>query len=109
MGRFPGNCKSFGTCIRFAMLEHVQCKAIGYTSGGVYVRCVRHTSESYCRRLRSLLLCLCDVIRALINCLFLVYNVVCLLVLAVGGGGGFLFCFGHGGKKQYSFKPRAKF
>ena len=43
---------------------------------------------------------------------------VCLLVFVVvvvdvvdvgGGGGGVLFCFGHCGKKQYRFKPRAKF
>ena len=26
-----------------------------------------------------------------------------------GGGGGVLFCFGHCGKKQYRFKPQAKF
>ena len=46
---------------------------------------------------------------------------VCLLVFVVvvvdvvdvggggGGGGGVLFCFGHCGKKQYRFKPQAKF
>ena len=46
---------------------------------------------------------------------------VCLLVFVVvvvdvvdvggggGGGGGVLFCFGHCWKKQYRFKPQAKF
>ena len=45
--------------------------------------------ESYCRQLGSLLLCLCDIFRALINslvCLFLylfVYVFVCLFVVFV--------------------------
>ena len=43
----------------------------------------------------------------------LVFVVVVVVVdVAVGGGGsggGVLFCFGHCGKKQYRFKPRAKF
>ena len=44
----------------------------------------------------------------------LVFVVVVVVVVDVavgggGGGGGVLFCFGHCGKKQYRFKPRAKF
>ena len=39
----------------------------GCTSGGVYVPCM--PGDSYRRRLRSLLLCLYDVFRALINSL----------------------------------------
>ena len=57
---------------------------LGCTSGGVYVPCIywdvplvefmylaftRMSGESYRRRLRSLLLCLRDVFRALINSL----------------------------------------
>ena len=46
------------------------CLLKGCTCGGVYVCCIyTHASESYRRRLGSLLLCLCDVFRALINSL----------------------------------------
>ena len=40
------------------------------TSGGVYVTCItRMPGESYSRRLRAFLWCLCDVFQALINSL----------------------------------------
>ena len=38
----------------------------------MYLVFTRMPGESYCRRLRSLLLCLCDVFRAQINSLVLV-------------------------------------
>ena len=41
----------------------------------MYLAFTRMPGESYCRRLRSLLLCLCDVFRELIN------SLVCLLIL----------------------------
>ena len=53
-------------------LEHL-CRINKYTSGGVCIPCIRMSGESYHRRLRSLLLCLCEVFRALITrpCLLL--------------------------------------
>ena len=42
-------------------------------------------------------------------CLLVFVVVVVVVVVGGGGGGGVLFCFGHCGKKQYRFKPRAKF
>ena len=49
-------------------VHKLQQRYVLCTSGGVYVPVfTRMPGESYRRRFRSLLLCLCDVIRALIN------------------------------------------
>ena len=65
--------------------KHFRKKCGRYTSDGVYVPCklllcvllskTHMPSESYRRRLRSLLLCLCSVFRALINSLVCWLNI----------------------------------
>ena len=58
----------------------------------MYVVFTRMPGESYRRRLRSLLLCLFDVLRALINSLFVYFVLVLLFCLFVCLFCLFLFC-----------------
>ena len=66
----------------------------------VYLVFTRMPGESYCRRLRSLVFCLCCVFRALIyplcvdsvlNVLFVINQPLAPLLLVVGGNGHFGF------------------
>ena len=78
----------------------------GRTSGGVYVPCesTRMPGESYRRRLRSLLLYLCYVFRALIN------SLVCLLCTSAVGlvirNRGNVLCSIKTKTEQYEWKHR---